>query len=67
MERYKESSDIDIAVFGSAAKGKALTSKSYRDFAGQIYAFDDYHPERQRRICPTGYRRFFAPLRMTLA
>ncbi len=43
MERCKESSDIDIAVFGSASKGKALTSKSYRDFAGQLYEFDDYN------------------------
>ncbi len=43
MERCKESSDIDIAVFGSASKGKALTSKSYREFAGQLYAFDDYN------------------------
>ena len=42
MERCKETSDIDIAVFGSASKSKALTSKSYRDFAGQLYAFDDY-------------------------
>ena len=42
MERCKESSDIDIAVFGSASKGKALTSKSYKEFAGQLYAFDDY-------------------------
>ena len=43
IERCKESSDIDIAVFGSASKGKALTSKSYREFAGQLYAFDDYN------------------------
>ena len=43
MERCKESSDIDIAVFGSASKGKALTSKSYRYFAGQLYEFDDYN------------------------
>ncbi|MCR5655514.1 MAG: nucleotidyltransferase domain-containing protein [Lachnospiraceae bacterium] len=42
MERCKESSDIDIAVFGSAPKGRALTSKSFIDFAGQLYAFDDY-------------------------
>ena len=43
MERCRESSDIDIAVFGSASKGKALTSKSYREFAGQLYAFDNYN------------------------
>ncbi|MBO4846652.1 MAG: nucleotidyltransferase domain-containing protein [Lachnospiraceae bacterium] len=43
MDRCKETSDIDIAVFGSASKGKALTSKSYKDFAGQLYSFDDYN------------------------
>ena len=43
MERCTESSDIDIAVFGSVSKGRALTSRSYRDFAGQLYAFDDYN------------------------
>ena len=42
MERCKESSDIDIAVFGSVSKGKALTSKSYRDFVGQLYKYDNF-------------------------
>ena len=42
MDRCKETSDIDLAVFGSASKGKALTSKSYKDFASQLYAFDDF-------------------------
>ena len=35
-------SDIDLAVFGNKAKGKALTSFAYRNFIDQIYAFDDF-------------------------
>ena len=41
-ESCREDSDIDIAVFGNQPKTKALTSKKYRRFLNQIYAFDDF-------------------------
>ena len=41
-ERCRESSDIDIAVFGSQVPSRALTSKKYDRFTQQLYAFDDY-------------------------
>ena len=42
-ESCREDSDIDIAVFGSQSKAKALTSKAYRRFLTQIYSFDDFN------------------------
>ena len=41
-ERCKESSDIDIAVFGSQVPSRALTSKKYDRFTQQLYTFDDH-------------------------
>ncbi|MBQ8919742.1 MAG: nucleotidyltransferase domain-containing protein [Acidaminococcaceae bacterium] len=41
-ERCSESSDIDIAVFGTQPSYRALSSKKYERFARQLYAFDDY-------------------------
>ena len=41
-ERCKEESDIDIAVFGNVSKSRCLTSKSFKDFAKNLYLFDDY-------------------------
>ena len=40
--RCKDSSDIDIAVFGSLTKGKMQLSKSYRRFADRLASYDDY-------------------------
>ena len=37
----KESSDIDIAVFGKQTPSRALSSKKYERFARQLYSFDD--------------------------
>ena len=41
-DRCKESSDIDIAVFGNQIRSKALTSKKYERFARQIFAFNNF-------------------------
>ena len=41
-ERCKESSDIDIAVFGNQHPSKALRSKKYECFARQLYSFRDH-------------------------
>ena len=41
-ERCKESSDIDIAVFGSQFPSRALTSRKYDRFTQQLYSFDDH-------------------------
>ncbi|MDY6290293.1 MAG: nucleotidyltransferase domain-containing protein [Succiniclasticum sp.] len=41
-ERCKDSSDIDIAVFGSQTPYRALSSKKYESFARQLYAFDNH-------------------------
>lgn len=38
----KESSDIDLAVFGSRPKGRTLTSAGYRRFLEKLSAFDDF-------------------------
>ena len=57
MERCRESSDIDIAVFGSAPKSKALTSKSFKDFAGQLYAYDDFNQSYDILYFKTGSRK----------
>ncbi len=40
--RCKETSDIDLAVFGSQIPSKVLTSKKYERFAHQLYSFDDH-------------------------
>lgn len=43
LEKYcRDTSDIDIAVFGNQPRYRALTSKKYERFARQLYAFDDY-------------------------
>ena len=39
-ERCTEKSDIDIAVFGDAPKGRYLNSKEFRDFRGRIFQYD---------------------------
>ena len=41
-DRCTEESDIDIAVFGNQPKGKALTSKQFMKFAGELAEFDDF-------------------------
>ena len=41
-ECCKESSDIDIAVFGTQTPNRALSSKKYERFARQLYAFDNH-------------------------
>lgn len=42
-KRCKESSDIDIAVFGNQIPSRALCSKKYERFARQLYSFDDHN------------------------
>ena len=42
-ERCKETSDIDLAVFGAQSKSKALSSRKYERFARQLYAFDNHN------------------------
>ena len=42
QERCKDSSDIDIAVFGNQPRSRALTSRKYERFARQLYAFDNH-------------------------
>ena len=42
-ERCRDESDLDLAVFGNQTKYKCLTSKKYRDFLEQIYAFDNHN------------------------
>lgn len=39
----KESSDIDLAVFGPQSKGKTLTSAGYRRFLDRLSSFDDFN------------------------
>lgn len=39
----KENSDIDLAVFGNQAKGRALTSTGYRKFLDRLSSYDDYN------------------------
>ena len=40
-ERCRESSDIDIAVFGDYPKGKYLKSKEFRDFQRALFLYGD--------------------------
>ena len=42
-ERCKESSDIDLAVFGKPSRAKALSSKKFERFARQLYSFDEHN------------------------
>ena len=42
-ERCKESSDIDLAIFGNTTKGKCLESKKFRRFSDQLAMFDDFN------------------------
>ena len=42
QERCRDTSDIDIAVFGNLPRSRALTSKKYERFARQLYSFDDH-------------------------
>jgi len=39
-ERCKETSDIDIAVFGKETKGKYIDSKEFTAFHDALYQFD---------------------------
>ena len=41
-ERCTEDSDIDLAIFGNQTKYKWLNSKEYRQFAEDLYSFDDF-------------------------
>lgn len=41
-ERCRDTSDIDIAVFGKQSPSRALTSKKYERFARQLYSFDNH-------------------------
>lgn len=41
-ERCTEDSDIDLAIFGNQTKYKCLNSKEYRQFAEDLYSFDDF-------------------------
>ena len=45
-ERCKESSDIDLAIFGNQSKGKCLASRKFRRFSDQL---------AQRYKWPCGY------------
>ena len=42
QERCQEDSDIDIAVFGSQPRSRALVSGKFERFARKLYAFDDH-------------------------
>ena len=42
QERCRESSDIDIAVFGNQPRSRALTSRKYERFARRLYSFDNH-------------------------
>ncbi len=42
-DRCRETSDIDLAVFGNQTKYKCLISKKYRAFLEQIYSFDNHN------------------------
>lgn len=42
-ERCKESSDIDLAIFGNQSKGKCLDSRKFRRFSDQLALFDDFN------------------------
>lgn len=42
QECCRDSSDIDIAVFGNQPRSRALTSKKYDRFARQLYDFDNH-------------------------
>ena len=39
----EDTSDIDLAVFGNQAKGKALTSIKFRQFLNRLSEFDDFN------------------------
>ena len=41
-ERCTEISDIDLAIFGTHSRSKALTSKKYERFARQLSLFDNH-------------------------
>ena len=42
QERCRDSSDIDIAVFGNQPRSRALTSRKFERFARQLYSFDNH-------------------------
>ena len=52
----EESSDIDLAVFGNQAKGKALTSVKYRQFLDRLSTFDDFNQTYDVLYFKTGTR-----------
>ncbi len=41
-ERCTDASDIDLAIFGTYNRSKALTSKKYERFARQLFMFDNH-------------------------
>ncbi|WP_026496716.1 nucleotidyltransferase domain-containing protein [Butyrivibrio sp. WCD3002] len=41
-ERCTEDSDIDLAIFGNQTRYKCLNSKEYRQFAENLYSFDNF-------------------------
>lgn len=41
-ERCKESSDIDLAIFGKQIPSRALSSKKYERFVRRLYSFDNH-------------------------
>ena len=53
-ERCKETSDIDIAVFGNQNRSRALTSKKYERFARQLYSFRDFDQDYDILYFKTG-------------
>lgn len=42
QERCRDTSDIDIAVFGNQSRSRALSSRKYERFARQLYSFDNH-------------------------
>lgn len=42
QERCRETSDIDIAVFGNQPRGRALTSAKFEQFARKLYDYDNH-------------------------
>ncbi len=42
QERCRETSDMDIAVFGRQPRSRVLASRKYERFVRQLSAFDDY-------------------------
>jgi len=41
-ESCRETSDIDLAVFGNQPRGKCLSSRKFRRFSDQLAAYDNF-------------------------